>query len=154
MAVMKPCPRCKKLIPNGWIYCPDCKPIADAEREAAKARKAEYLRKKYNEKYNRKRAQDDPKYRQFRNSKAWKLTSKAKLAACGWQCEAKVSPDCKGLACEVHHIKPIKTPEGWDRRLDWDNLQGVCIPCHNVLDNKTFKGKKDEGVIDLKTLKR
>lgn len=155
MAIMKPCPRCKRLIPNGWTYCPDCKPMAEAEREAAKERRAEYLRKKYNQKYNRQRAQDDPKYRTFRNSKAWKQTSKAKLQACGWKCEAGVSPDCPGLACEVHHIKPIKTPEGWDLRLEWSNLLGVCIQCHNILDGKTFRKKKqDDGVIDLRTLER
>jgi hypothetical protein len=151
---MKPCPKCKRMIPYGWIYCPDCKPLADAAREEAKARAAEHRRKAYNKRYNARRAEEDPKYRTFRNSKAWRQTSKAKLQACGWKCESGVSPDCKGLACEVHHIKPIKTPEGWDKRLDWDNLMGVCIQCHNVLDGKNFKRKQDDGVIDLKTLER
>lgn len=154
MALMKKCPRCKRLIPYGWAYCPDCAPIVEAERAAAKEHKAELQRKKYNKTYNQKRAQDDPKYRTFRNSKAWKQTSKAKLQACEWKCEARVSPNCTGLACEVHHIKPIKTPEGWDKRLDWSNLMGVCTQCHNILDNKTFKGRKDEGVIDLRTVER
>lgn len=154
MATLKPCPRCKRLIPYGWSYCPDCKPVVDAEREEAKARKAEYLRKKYNKAYNKKRAQDDPKYRTFRNSKAWKQTSKAKLKACEWRCESGVSPKCPGLACEVHHIKPLKTPEGWEHRLDWDNLMGVCVLCHNILDGKTYKGRKDDGVIDLRTLEK
>lgn len=154
LAIMKPCPRCKRLIPRGWAYCPDCKPIAEAEREAAMERRAEYRRKKYNQAYNRQRAQDDPKYRTFRNSKAWRATSKAKLQGCGWRCESGVSPECPGLACEVHHIKPLRTPEGWDRRLDWSNLMGVCVQCHNILDGKTFKRKKDDGVIDLRTLER
>lgn len=154
MAVMKICPRCKKLIPNGWVYCPECQPIAEAEREAAKERKAEYLRKKYNRTYNARRVQEDPKYRTFYLSKAWKVTSKAKLQACGWQCESGVSPDCPGLACEVHHIKPLKTEEGWDLRLDWSNLMGVCVQCHNILDGKVYRGKRDEGVIDMRTLKR
>ena len=150
MAILKPCPKCKRLIPHGWSYCPDCKPIAEAEREAAK----EQRRLQYNKKYNQRRSQEDPKYRTFRNSKAWRTTSKAKLQACGWECEAGVSPDCPGLACEVHHIKPLKTPEGWDRRLDWSNLMGVCVQCHNILDGKNFKKKQDEGVIDLRTVKR
>lgn len=154
MAILKACPRCRKLIPNGWPYCPECKPIADAAREEAKERRAEYKRKQYNQRYNKKRAQDDPKYRTFRNSKAWKLTSKAKLQACGWRCESGVSPDCPGLACEVHHIKPIKTPEGWDLRLDWSNLLGVCVQCHNILDGKNFKKKNDSGIIDMRTLER
>lgn len=154
MAIVKPCPRCKRLVPYGWTYCPDCKPIVEAEIEEAKARKAEYRRKQSNKRYNSKRAQEDPKYRTFRNSKPWKETSKAKLRACGWECEAKVSPDCPGLACEVHHIQPLKTPEGWDKRLDWSNLMGVCVQCHNILDGKTFKRRQDDGVIDLRTLER
>jgi RNA polymerase subunit RPABC4/transcription elongation factor Spt4 len=153
MAILKPCPRCGVLIPRGWVYCPNCKPLAEAERDAARERRAEYLRKKYNQKYNSKRAQDDPKYRTFRNSKAWRETSRAKLQGCGWECEAKVSPQCRGLACEVHHIEPLRTPRGWDRRLDWSNLMGVCVPCHNVLDNKIYKGKHiTEGVIDMRTV--
>lgn len=152
MALVKPCPRCKRLIPYGWSYCPDCKLVVEAQRQEAKEHKAAYLRKKYNKTYNQKRKADDPKYRQFRNSKAWKQTSKAKLQACNWKCESGVSPSCSGLACEVHHVVPLKDPRGWDRRLDWSNLMGVCVQCHNVLDGKTFKGKKDEGVIDLRKL--
>lgn len=154
MALLKPCPRCKKLIPQGWAYCPDCKPIAEAQRAEAKQHRAEQLRKKYNKRYNSRRALEDPKYRTFRNSQEWKLTSKAKLKACGWKCEARLHPDCPGLACEVHHIKPLKTPEGWDKRLDWSNLMGVCVLCHNILDGKNFKKKQDDEVIDLRNVKR
>ena len=154
MAIVKACPRCGRTVPYGWSYCPECKPIAEAERAAAMERRAEYRRKKYNAQYNARRAQDDPKYRAFRNSKAWKNTSKGKLQACGWKCESGVSPNCTGLACEVHHIIPIKIPEGWEKRLDWDNLMGVCVQCHNILDGKNFKRKTDDGIIDLKTLER
>ena len=30
-----PCPRCKRLIPVGVPYCPDCKPIAEAQSTEA-----------------------------------------------------------------------------------------------------------------------
>jgi len=154
MAVLKPCPRCKRLIPVGWTYCPDCKPIADAEREKNKERNLELIRAKQNKLYNKKRKQEDPKYKQFRNSKAWKETSRAKLDSCEWKCESGISPNCTGLACEVHHIEPLKTPEGWNRRLDWSNLMGVCTAGHNILDEKNFgKKEKYKGVIDLRSLK-
>lgn len=148
--LLKACPRCKRLIPQGLAYCPTCAPVAEAEREAAKERKAEHRRKRYNREYNRRR---DPKYAAFYNSKPWRLTSRAKLQACGYKCEAKLE-GCGGLAIEVHHIKPLKTPEGWDKRLEWDNLMGVCIQCHNILDNKTFKPRKEDGVIDIRTVER
>ena len=151
MAVYKACPRCGKIILHGLPYCPDCAPIAEAERQAKRARRAEYLARKYNKAYNARRAQDDTKYRRFRNSKEWRATSRAKLQACGYKCEAGLE-GCKRIACEVHHIKPIKTEEGWDKRLDWSNLMGVCIACHNKLDGKTGRKKKDLGVLDMKEI--
>lgn len=147
--ILKPCPRCKRMITYGLIYCPDCKPIADAEREAARERRGALRKKKYNKEYNRGR---DPRYAAFYRSKAWKMTSKSKLQQIGFKCEAGLQ-GCGRIACEVHHIKPLKTPEGWELRLEWSNLMGVCIQCHNKLDNKNFQ-RKDEGVIDLRTVER
>ena len=148
-----PCPRCKRLIPVGVAYCDDCRSVAEAQAQEAMERRQAYKRAKYNRAYNQRRNKEDPKYRTFRNSKEWRLTSKAKLQDCGYKCEAKLE-GCQRLAVEVHHKLPIKTDEGWDKRLDWDNLMGVCIACHNILDGKTFKKKSEAGVIDLKTLKR
>lgn len=147
---LKPCPRCKSLIPDGWRYCPDCKPIAEAERAAAKEHRAEHLRKKYNQRYNSRR---DPKYIAFYRSKPWKLTSKAKLQAAGYQCEGRLQ-GCQGVACEVHHKQPIQTPDGWDKRLEWSNLEALCTACHNGRHPEKFKREKDDGVIDLRTVKR
>lgn len=150
MALMKICPRCKRLISDGMTYCPECKPIAEAEREAAKERKAEYMRKKYNRRYNSRR---DPKYLTFYRSKAWKNTSKAKLQSVEYQCEGKLQ-GCQGIACEVHHKVPVQTPEGWDKRLDWDNIEALCTSCHNGRHPEKFKRQRDDGVIDIRTLER
>ena len=145
-----PCPRCKRLIPVGVPYCEACRPVAEAQAAEAIARRQEFKRKKYNRDYNRRR---DPKYLEFYRSKAWKAQSRERLRTCKYKCEAKLT-GCTGLAVEVHHIKPLKTPEGWDERLTWENLMGVCISCHNILDGKTFRKKQEPGVIDLKTVKR
>lgn len=148
--LMKPCPRCKRMITYGLSYCETCAPIAQAEREAAKERRAEYLQKKYNQRYNSRR---DPKYLTFYRSKEWKITSKAKLSATGYKCEARLS-GCTSLAVEVHHIKPIQTEEGWELRLDWDNLESVCTSCHNGRHPEKLKKKRNDGVIDMKTLRK
>lgn len=150
MAVLKPCPRCRKMIPCGWSYCPECKPIAEAERAAAQEHRAEQLRKKYNRKYNARR---DPKYVTFYRSKAWKATSKAKLQSVDYRCEAQLK-GCQGIACEVHHIKPVQTPEGWDKRLEWENLEALCTSCHNGRHPEKFKKQRDDGVIDIRTISR
>lgn len=146
--VVKPCPRCKRLMPVGPAYCKDCAPIAQAELEAIKERN----RQKKIQNYNRSR--QGTKYYSFYNSKPWKLQSRAKLEAAGWKCQARHSEKCTGIACEVHHLKPIQTPEGWDKRLDWENLIAVCTSCHNVYHPEKLKRQHQDGVIDLRTVKR
>ena len=141
----KPCPRCKRLIPAGTSYCAECKPLAEAALEQAREHNARLRQKLYNR-------QRDTKYLTFYRSKAWRATSKSKLQSCGYKCEARLD-GCGRIACEVHHVQPLKTPEGWKRRLDWSNLMGVCIQCHNILDGKTFGRKQDDGVVDLRNVK-
>lgn len=110
----KPCPRCKKLIPCGMAYCEECKAsIAEAR---AKSRTPQ--------------TDNDKRCRAFYRSAPWKRTSAAKLASVLYRCEAQL-PGCQGTATETHHIKPIQTPDGWALRLDWDNLEAVCVRCHN-----------------------
>ena len=150
--LLKICPRCKKMVPYGQAYCKDCQPIVTAERAEAMEQRAALRAKKYNKEYNKKR---DPKYAAFYRSKPWKATSKSKLDSCGYKCEARLDDKCGRIACEVHHIKPLKTPEGWAERLEWSNLVGVCVHCHNILDGKNFKRRQeDDGVIDMSTIKR
>lgn len=145
--LVKACPRCKRMIPHGLPYCAECAPIAEAQRAEAQERRAEYKRKQYNKKYNRKR---DGKYLTFYRSKEWKITSRTKLQQAGYKCQAKL-PGCQGLAVEVHHIKPIQTDEGWELRLDWDNLEAVCTACHNGRHQR-YKPKTDDGVLDMREI--
>ena len=146
--LMKACPRCKRMIPHGLPYCADCAPIAEAQRAEAQERKAEYKRKKYNRDYNRQR---DPKYLTFYRSKEWKITSRARLQAAGYKCQAKLE-GCQGLAVEVHHTKPIQTEEGWERRLDWDNLEPVCTACHNGRHQRFKQKAGEDGVLDMREI--
>lgn len=146
--VLKPCPRCKRMMPYGPAYCEDCTPIAQAELEAIKERNIKKKQAKYN------RSKQGTKYYSFYNSKPWKRQSRAKLEAAEWKCKARHSEKCTGIACEVHHLKPIQTPEGWDKRLDWDNLIAVCTACHNVYHPEKLGRQHQEGVIDLRTVKR
>ena len=145
---LKPCPRCRRLIPHGWKYCEDCAPVAEIQRQEARERKAEHLRKKYNKRYNARR---DPKFMEFYRSKAWKNTSRAKLQAAGYKCTAGLA-GCTGIACEVHHVKPIQTAEGWDLRLDWDNLEPLCTACHNGRHPEKFRRREDPAVLDLRAV--
>lgn len=117
--LLKSCNRCGNLIPYGSPYCEDCTPIVEAEREA---RLSEY-RKESNKRYNKTR---DPKYLRFYNSVDWRTLSAKYSQDKGYRCE-----QCNGMATQVHHKKPIQTPEGWELRLDYGNLELLCTQCHN-----------------------
>ena len=138
MAVLKACPKCKKLIPAGLPYCSTCAPIVEAARQVYKEENA----RKKAAAYNRRR---DPKYGAFYRSKEWRLTSKSKLQDAAYKCES-----CGGLAVEVHHVKPIQTPEGWEERLEWSNLEALCTSCHNKRHNRGVHNMP--GVIDIRSI--
>lgn len=126
--LLNPCMRCRKLIRYPNKYCDACLPAAEAERQE-RARQC-------NARYNLKR---DPKYRRFYSSAAWRRLSKARLRDARYRCE-----DCGKLAIEVHHIDPIQSESGWERRLDWDNLKALCLRCHNKAHGR-WGGKAPEG---------
>lgn len=133
----KLCPKCKRVISQALMYCEDCAEIVDKKRkEFAKEYKKQYG-KEYNKKYNLKR---DGKYVSFYNSREWIALRAIKLMHTDYLCE-----ECKGkglitLGAEVHHIKPIQTDEGWDERLEYNNLQLLCISCHNHKHNRFMGG--------------
>ena len=127
--LLKACARWGKFVPYPNTWCPACKPLAEKEREE----QLSVRKKKRDADYNRKR---DPKYTRFYSSTEWKRLSKAKLQDAGWLCE-----ECGAVATEVHHVAPIQTEEGWERRLDWTNLKALCLRCHNAAHGR-FKGSR------------
>ena len=117
--LLKQCHKCGKPCAYPASYCPTCLPIVTAAREAREAEVKARADKAYN-------SRRDPKYVRFYKSKPWRMLSSRYMQTRGWVCER-----CGGLAVEVHHIKPIQTDEGWNRRLDITNLKAVCVDCHN-----------------------
>ncbi|MBM6667533.1 HNH endonuclease [Lacrimispora saccharolytica] len=127
--LLKSCGRCGNLIPYGAAYCSTCLPIVQAEREA----RIQEAKRKGNRKYNSKR---DPKYVRFYNSPEWLALSAKRLQDDGYRCVM-----CGKIATEVDHIIEIKTPEGWEKRLDYYNTRSLCHECHDKRHNR-FKRKK------------
>lgn len=128
--LLKSCGRCGNLIPYGGTYCPTCKPIVEEERER---RRSETM-KAINRRYNKTR---DPKYGRFYNSVDWRTLSRKRLQDDGYKCVM-----CGAFASEVDHIIPIQTPEGWERRLYYDNTRSLCLDCHNKRHNRFNKRPK------------
>lgn len=127
--LLKNCNRCGNLIPYGSAYCSVCTPIVEAEREA----KLQEYKRENNKRYNKTR---DPKYVRFYNSVDWRTLSLKYTQDKGYRCE-----QCNKIANHVHHIKPIQTPEGWELRLDYNNLELLCTRCHNERHDR-FKRRK------------
>lgn len=113
--IYKLCRRCKVPIQHPKTYCDTCQEVYE-EKKAA-------LQKERDRRYNQKR---DPKYKQFYNSSEWRTLKEKKLQEEQYRCER-----CKKLATEVHHIKYIQQEEGWELRLDYNNLEALCVDCHN-----------------------
>ncbi len=128
--LLKSCHRCGNLIPYGSAYCTTCAPIV----EAARVERMKESRKAGNRRYNKTR---DPKYLRFYNSNDWRVLSLKYTQDKGYRCEA-----CGAMATQVHHIKAIQTPEGWELRLDYNNLELLCIDCHNRRHGRFEKKKK------------
>lgn len=130
--LLKSCNRCGNLIPYGSAYCNKCKPIVEEIREA---RRRETM-KKVNKRYNKTR---DPKFGRFYSSVEWRTLSAKYTQDKKYRCER-----CGKIATEVHHKKPIQTPEGWEMRLDYNNLELLCLACHNERHNRFGKKVKNE----------
>lgn len=128
--LLKPCNRCGNLIPFGSPYCKECTPIVEAEREARLAES----RKESNKRYNKTR---DPKYVRFYNGIEWRTLSAKYTQDKGYRCEV-----CRAMATQVHHKKAIQTPEGWELRLDYNNLKLLCTRCHNEEHERFLRRKK------------
>lgn len=131
--LLKACNRCGNLIPYGRAYCEACTPIIEGERSA----RLEAARKEGNRRYNKKRG--GTRYAEFYRGKDWRRLSRERIRADGYKCVK-----CGAMASEVDHIIPIQTPEGWDRRYDWNNLQSLCIQCHNE-KHKRFNRRSGSG---------
>ena len=128
--LLKSCSRCGDLIPYGSSYCSKCTPIVEAER----AERIQAARLKANKQYNKQR---DPKWGAFYRGAAWRALSAKRLQDDNFRCAW-----CGKIATEVDHIIEIKTPEGWERRLDYSNTRALCTDCHNKRHKRFIKKDK------------
>lgn len=124
--IFKICRRCQKVIIHPATYCDSCLERTLSVQNDLKAKR--------NSKYNKSR---DTKYKQFYNSNPWKILKAKKLEDEQYKCER-----CKKIASEVHHIEAIQTELGWLRRLDYDNLEALCLMCHNFRHKRFQKRRR------------
>ena len=134
--IYKLCNKCKITILYPNKYCFECLKIVEANQEI--------LKSKRNSRYNKNR---DSKYKEFYNSKEWRMLKDKKLQDEQYRCEYD---KCNKLATEVHHIIPIQIEAGWNRRLDYDNLMCLCVEHHNLKHNR-FQRRRGGVSDEIKT---
>lgn len=140
--LIKFCKRCGAVIRYPRTYCESCQALVNEEREAYRTE----AKRKADREYNRRR---DPKYIRFYNSEDWKILSATYIQDRGYRCEC-----CGKIATEVHHVDPIQTPSGWDRRLDYTNLEALCTACHNKRHGRFQPRKRRGSTSALSTTRR
>ena len=114
----------------GPIISSPTSPIVQEQREARRLES----KRRGDRKYNKTR---DPKYVRFYNGMEWRTLSAKYTQDKGYRCEV-----CGAMATQVHHKKAIQTPEGWELRLDYNNLELLCTACHNDRHERFKRRKK------------
>lgn len=142
--VMKICRKCGCLIQYPFTYCNKCQDEYNIIRE----QQIKISKKRYDANYNKNKRNKD--HVKFYNSSEWKLLKEKYLQDQQYRCEKceklhQSNPTYRRkVATEVHHIKWLSTPEGWERRLDYTNLMALCHVHHDE-QHERFQKKKSLG---------
>lgn len=75
------------------------------------------------------------RYDEFYHSTQWRNTRKHKLMVQPL-CEVCARQGRMTTADMVHHIIELRSPNGWEKRLELDNLESICYECHNKEDHR------------------
>lgn len=101
---------------------------------------------------------DDPKkYQDFYQTYEWRKLSLKIKEQSHYICEDCWEQGVLSIARVTHHIDPIRTQTGWQRRLDATNLTAICNNCHeqthNRLGGNSHNKTKEEQLQQIKTNK-
>lgn len=90
---------------------------------------------------NAKHEQD--KLNKFYRSYQWRKLKELKRKDILYQCEICSFLGKIGFSDEVHHVLKISTPLGWNDRLTYEGLLGVCVMHHREIDKLELKSKEE-----------
>lgn len=133
MSLLKPCRRCRKLIPINQSYCEDCQPVIDEEL----AQRESQRHSRYNQQRNDKREQ------QFYKSSDWKHLVKYLanyyhgLCVYSYLVEHTIVP-----YYTMHHIIPVK--DDWSKRFDSNCIIPLSESMHQQVEKAYREGRKAE----------
>jgi 5-methylcytosine-specific restriction protein A len=115
---LKPCAKqgCRELVQPPQRYCSEHAHIDQEQKAQA-------------ERYYDTR-QRDKQAKAFYASPGWRAVREAVLIRDHYLCQTCLRQQRTTPADTVHHKVELRVD--WSRRLDMDNLESVCSPCHNA----------------------
>lgn len=87
--------------------------------------------------------QEQDKLNKFYRSYQWRKVKELKRKDILYQCEVCNFLGGIGFCDEVHHVLKLGTALGWEARLDYDGLLGVCVMHHREIDKLELKSKEE-----------
>lgn len=78
---------------------------------------------------------ENDKYSKFYHTTAWRKLRRYKLMLQPL-CEVCLRNGTRTKADMVHHKVELRSPSGWEKRLELDNLESICYDCHNQQEHK------------------
>lgn len=127
MPVYRKCTVCHNKVPDGTL----CKCEVKKKRDSYR----------YYDKHIRLN-DDNKQYTEFYLSAAWRHMSEYIMKRYHFCCIMCLLLEDKIILCDlVHHILELRTPEGWEKRLNKYGLIPLCSCCHNNLHSNYSKEK-------------
>ncbi len=126
-------PGCRTLIDYSEAYCPKHKGSAGVQ----------YNRDiRTNSDIQTANGHTNKEISNFYNSSEWKRVRKSRLIQDSYICQNCLREGHVTPATIVHHTTELRSPEGWEHRLDIDRLESICQECHNREDHSWSRRKK------------
>ncbi|MGM0259381.1 HNH endonuclease [Enterococcus sp. AZ102] len=129
---MKPQKRCNKagcreLVDYDKGYCD--KHLAERDKEYNKYKRG-------NDSIVRANGKTDKEIYDFYQSREWKRVRGYVLMRDNWVCQSCLRKGRVHKANLVDHIVELRSPQGWEKRLDVDNLEAMNRGCHNEKEHE------------------
>ena len=128
MSIKKRCAKagCRELIRLGERYCDKHKNYND---------------KQYNKQIRHNKAlqangKTNKEIADFYNSRDWKNRREQVLIRDNFLCQNCLRNGVISTATIVHHKRELRAKDGWEHRLEMNNLESICQSCHNHVDHE------------------
>ena len=124
---------CRQLVDIGSRYCETHK--TESNRD--------YNKRVRNNEVVQQNGVSNKEIADFYASGEWKRTRLAVLSRDNYICQSCLRKGKIHEANLVHHRIELRSPNGWEKRLDMDNLESINRGCHNKVYHKNSQKNRN-----------